>query len=276
MIKIKPKAFSVIEFLIASVLTVAVVGSSTIGIGLAEKIQRDTYYIDLMNQVANSIIQGSRSLNCGISFSVKTDVACKGKYSSITKQEIEINSAMNPDPARKNDGVIFPNSDGVFKYTISNKSYLKVTLSTTWLEAGKTSSCYNSNISDALDHPQPNMFLRKLDIEAYEGNRKISSKKYTDIQAVSLFTEAIKGDGSDDTYSVGYKPNPITNPNPISVNQLYSAKFTYAGKEYVVNRFTDHKGCIWFPFVGHNVVTTIDKTTGVYSNSGSSRGRYEA
>jgi hypothetical protein len=271
LIKIKPKAFSVIEFLIASVLTVAVVGSSTIGIGLAEKIQRDTYYIDLMNQVANSIIQGSRSLNCGISFTDKTDVACKGKYSNITKQEIEINSAVNLDPTKKNDGVIFPNSDGVFKYTISNRSYIKVTLSTTWLEAGSTDSCYNSKFLDPEDHPQPNMFLRKLVLAAYEGNREISSKKYTDIQAVSLFTEAIKGDSSGDTYSVGYKPNST------NINQLYTAKFTYAGKEYIVNRFEDHKGCIWFPFVGRNVVSTIDKATGVYSNPGSNRpGRYEA
>jgi hypothetical protein len=264
LIKISRKAFTVIEFLIASTLTVAVVGSSTIGMAIAENIQRNTYYVDTMNQVGNSIIQGSKALNCNVIFNSDTTAACKSSFDLASGEIKEINSI--------NDGILFPRTDGLYKYTISRNFVLNIRVSTTWLEATKSDSCFNSNFTvNPSEHPQPNMLLRNYKIDATASGVIVKSKTFTDLQNISSDVVSF-GTPNLKTYSVGFRDNtPGLDKNP----KLYSATIRLAsGETNIVNRYTDWKGCVWFPFIGSS--SSINMTNPSYSNSGSTGGRNEA
>lgn len=261
MIKLGRKGFTVIEFLIASTLTVAVVGSSTIGIALAEKIQRNTYYTDVMNQVGNSIIQGSKALNCNVLFNSDTTLACKASYDPATGIK-EINSPT--------DGILFPSTDGSYKYTVSSNFVLNVKVTSTWLEASKSDSCFNPNFSPS-EHPQPNMILRNYKIDAVAAGRIVKSKTFTDLQNISPSIVSFGSSGLS-TYSVGYKD---TSPGVGSTPKLYTATVRLStGESYVVNRYTDWNGCVWFPFIGSS--SSIVLTNPPYTNTGNTGGRYDA
>ncbi len=258
MIRVKNKAFSVIEFLIASVLTVGVVGSSTVGIGLAEKIQRETYYNDVLNQVGNSLIQGTKALNCGVEFTTKTRSACKAVFTN--SGYVEINSAAPIPPVGSNigDGILFPFTDGTYKYTVSNNFKLNIKISTTWLEAGKTDSCVQSGFSSA-EYPQPNMILRTVTLTGIAGSKSVKTKIFNDLQTVSSSIRSIV-EPSSITYSAsasGLIPGNIT-----------EAKFNGSANT-TVYRYNDWKGCVWFPFISQNASTTIIGNT----ISGNSVGR---
>ena len=250
MIKRKSKAFSVIEFLIASVLTVGVVGSSTVGIGLAEKIQRETYYNDVLNQVGNSLIQGTKALNCGVEFTTKTRNACKAIFTNNGYVEINSAAPVPPIGSSPSEGMWFPFTDGTYKYTLSSNFKLNIKVATTWLEAGKTDSCVQAGFSPT-EYPQPNMILRTITITGIAGSRSVKTKVFNDLQTVSSSVKSIV-EPSDVTYSA-------------SVSSLTPGVITKA--EFVgttnttVYRYNDWKGCAWFPFISQGASTTIATNT---------------
>ena len=251
MIIIKNKAFTVIEFLIASTLTVAVVASSTIGIGLAEKIQRDTYYSDTMNQVGNSLVQGSRALNCGVLFTSAAQLSCKAVFSNNGDVEINTAAPIPPSGTSPTDGILFPFTDGTYKYTVSSNFHLNIKISTTWLEAGSTDSCVHTGFT-ITEYPQPNMILRRISITSIEGNRTVKSKTFTDLQTVSSSIQSILGSGAN-TYSV-------SSAN-LTAGNLSKVDFTYNGTTISTYRYNDYKGCVWFPFVSQGVTSTLNGNT---------------
>jgi len=235
----KYKAFTVIEFLIASTLTVAVVASSTIGIGLAEKIQRDTYYSDTMNQIGNSLIEGSRALNCEITYNiVQSSNPCKA-------------SSLDATSTISNNGdMLFPRNDGNYVYKVSNSLIYEISLKTRWLEAGSNDSCINSNITDLSKYPQPNMILRSFIISGKLNGKpiKTKAKTYNDIQSVGSGIMGIASSNTSNlTYSAGFTA---------SKNTLVTAKLRdlqNAGNVIEIVRSTDEKGCVLFPFIDRNV-----------------------
>ena len=251
MIFYKKKGFTVIEFLIASTLTVAVVASSTIGIGLSEKIQRDTYYSDTMNQIGNSLIEGSRALNCGINFNmneINYPNPCKAGFLSTT---MSLNSG---------DDMLFPWNDGIYTYKVSNTLYFEVKFNSRWLEAGRNNSCKNGNI-DLSNYPQPNMLLRSFKISGIANGKPIKTKPKTfnDIQSVSA---GIPGIQSSTPSNLAYSAGAVS-----SGTSLITATLKDLGnpaKVIMIARFPDQDGCVIFPFIDGNVSVEIN---GVVKNS---------
>jgi hypothetical protein len=249
----KKKAFTVIEFLIASTLTVAVVASSTIGIGLSEKIQRDTYYSDTMNQIGNSLIEGSRALNCGIIYNMdEINNPCKASSLGTT---MSLNSG---------DEMLFPRDDGIYTYKVSNTLYFEVKLNSRWLEAGRNNSCKNVNI-DPSSYPQPNMLLRSFKISGIANGKPIKTrpKTFSDIQSVSAGITGIQSSTSSNlTYSAG-----AVSSGPSLITATLK-DIVDTAKVIKIARFPDQDGCAIFPFIDGNVSVEIDNVTKRSSTGG--------
>lgn len=245
MILSQKKAFSVIEFLVAASLTVAVVGSSTIAIATSEKIQRDTYYKDQSLSIVNSIIQGSRAMHCGSmlgnnvqNFDSNILASCKGN-SSVT--ELNIGGAL-----------AIPAYDGDYTYTPSGSSRLKFTIKyrTAWLNYNKKNSCdvasLASNANLELIDSQPVGLRRKVTISWNTGNKANKPITYTDFQSFDSQTPPFNYGPKIGSKYVINKPsetiikitNNSTNPN-ISFQRIVDND----------GSTTSNISCVVFPFL---------------------------
>ena len=239
------KGFSVIEFLIAASLTVAVVGSSTIAIATSEKIQRDTYYKDQSLSIVNSIIQGSRAMHCGSmlgnnvqNFDSNILASCKGN-SSVT--ELNIGGAL-----------AIPAYDGDYTYTPSGFSRLKFTIQyrTAWLNYNKKNSCdvaaLSANANLQLLDSQPVILRRKVTISWNTGNRANRPITYTDLQSFDSQTPPFNyGENIGSKYVLDKPSETIFNFTNNSVNPNISFQRIVDNDGYPTSTIS----CVIFPFL---------------------------
>lgn len=261
MINRKKKGFSLVEFLVASTLTIAVVASSTLSMGIAQRLQQEAYYDDLAYQIGNSIIQGSRSIGCGmatgdLSFDSRIFNGCEAKFIPGSDSEINTKSPIAPCTASSGTrSICLPATDGDrFFYTISSSLKLRIIYRTAWL----SSSSLNSSNVDAcnITSSQPDIFRRTLTILTIKNGVVTNARKIIDFQAV---------DAGSSIYSFkNHASIVVTLPGGVSKPSYYYIK---DGSNNTIYRLPDSGNCAWFAFIP---VSGSSNSVDIYSSNASS------
>lgn len=262
MIRKKKKGFSLVEFLVASTLTIGVVASSTLSMGIAQRLQQEAYYDDLAYQIGNSIIQGSRSIGCGMAtgdpaFDTRIFSGCEAKFIPGSDTEINTKAPVNPCVATSGTrSICLPATDGDrYNYTISSSLKLRIIYRTAWL----SSSTLSSNSVDACNvtTSQPDIFRRTLTILTIKNGVVSNSRKIIDYQAI---------DSGSSIYSFqNHASIAITLPGGVTKPSYYYFK---DNNNNTIYRIPDSGNCGWFAFIP---VSGSANSIDVYSSNASSK-----
>ena len=238
------KGFSIVEFLVASTLTLAVVGSSTIAITIAQKQQQKSFYNDISYSIGNSIIQQSRAIGCGMAngdpaFDNKIFNACKARF--VPGSEVEINTQFPIKNTSVTNLINIPATDGNnYVYSISETVKLKIIYRTAWLSSG-TLATYGSNSANtsacSFSDSQPNIFRRELNIFTVKDGLIVNARNITDYQSIN------KQSGNFNSSTSGSVQ--ITETS--KVKEYYKLEGGASGQ--VIYRLPDQKNCAWFGFL---------------------------
>jgi hypothetical protein len=270
MIRYRDKGFSIVEFLVASSLTLAVVGSSTIAIATSEKIQRSTFFKDKAVMLASTIINGSKVMNCGSLTNLSNAVTTRDSYiEKNCSSSLELN-----DPIK---GLQIPTYDGDYTYSInpnnpsSTSGKFNITYRTAWLTSGSldvTSSIASANSSYTtpmieLFNSQP-YILRRTVLVTWKspGNNDMVYGPITDIESFDGISNSLvaSDSASKGTTSAYYceTPAPLSPKNIILSRTGSAIKTTrvIGATATQVNQKLPSESCAWFPFL---------ERTGTYS-----------
>lgn len=274
------KGFSIVEFLVASTLTLAVVGSSTIAIATSEKIQRSTFFKDKAVMLTSTIINGSKVMNCGGLTNLNDSSLTRDYYVSknCSNSVMELN-----DPIK---GFQIPMYDGDYTYSISpgnpssTSGKFAISIRTAWLTSG------SQNTQNSLDKiantsyltPEVELFnsqpyvLRRTVMVTWKspGNQDMIYGPITDLESFdgkSSNLVAMNSVTKGTTFSAYYcestppstvkKVELIRNGSSIKVIRIIGASAAQTTAKL------PNESCAWFPFLDKNASYSLSVDGGI-------------
>jgi len=249
----KIKAFSVVEFLIASLLTVSVVSGTTLAISISNDLANKNLVLDHVNSSANSIFQLSRVLKCG---------AAESSYFTAIESKC-LNNPTSPKAFSGAADFVWP--DTVVRY--HGSLGFQAHMYTVWQQSTppvRTNSgdpCQiapqDENVSN-LDAYQPGKITRILILE-YTLRGVDYFSQFSDTQSLenSSFYNSI-GKGAVVVSRAPQNMNVLisgnsyknTSSNLPSYTRIYYTTSLTSGK--IFSTVLDKNGCGWIPFIPIN------------------------
>ena len=248
------KGFSVIEFLVASILIITVVSSTSLSISVSKKSQQVTYANDLASEIANNIFRSLRGSGCDMLLN-ENDSKVPSSLNGCREFPIVGNNELNSC-----DGIVIPNhdsnnlifspnkilvKDGVCSVSGATTSTMnfKIKFNTRW---DKSCSVNSFNPSEcppiSSNGERPDLFIRELQIDAYNGSNTtpIFTKKYVDMQAIDLTSTAF-----------GFNENGETDKGYLVINSQAGnvVELTTPNTNVKIYKTADKNGRAFFPFL---------------------------
>ena len=250
--KINFKGFTVIEFLIASMLIVGVVGATSLAIQDSEHIQERYVYLNHATNAANSIFKINRAFNC--LNPLPSDPSTNINTCTLL--------GINPFPSKLNP-ITCANICGEFLWSdptirtslnsTTSRGFL-VTFHTSYRQSfdSSYSGSYQNNdgcpLPNSANYPKnlsdanlPNIAVITLNLQYYI-NGVTKTLTYKDEEVLPISTNGNQGNYYSIT-GVGIK------------GDIYGLNYTDSslGNVVIYGMASNSSGCLWFPYIPKNV-----------------------